>query len=418
MVFQPFRAFIRSIGQFALGLLLTYGSIFTTPALGQVKIKIMPLGDSITHGSPMYNSYRRSLWLKLQEAKYDVDFVGGLKENEGGPPPNSDFDLDHHGHWGWTTDKLVPEIWHWTRDNQPDIVLLHAGTNDCFGEKSIEGIRDNIGRIIDQLRSEQPAVKVLVAQIIPTAAPYQAVNTKITALNALLPALAAEKTTQQSPVVVVDQNTGFSSDEGVDLYDGVHPNVRGEEKIAAQWYKALRATALLGRPLPVSLVAFRARTVSAGVELTWATTSEQDNAGFTVERSVTGVEFDSVGQVAGQGTTRNPHAYTFLDVAPPASVLYYRLRQTDIDGAVTFSSIVTARNSPISPLVLSPVPAQEHLTVHGVEMNTLVMIWDMRGQLVYRQVVSATPLVLNVSQLASGLYQVQADGHRARFVKN
>ncbi|MGY2134957.1 SGNH/GDSL hydrolase family protein [Hymenobacter sp. HD11105] len=211
-------------------------------------VKIMPLGDSITHGNTTYPSYRRPLWLKLQQARYGVNFVGGRLFNKGGLGPYFDFDLDHQGQWGWTTAMLLPEVRQWTFDHQPDIVLLHAGTNDCFSEKPVAEIRDNLSRLIDQLRAGRPGVKVLLAQLIPAAPPYAQINPRITALNALLPALAQAKTSAQSPVVIVDQHTGFSREAGVDLHDGLHPNARGEEKLAARWYQALQAPELLGPP--------------------------------------------------------------------------------------------------------------------------------------------------------------------------
>jgi lysophospholipase L1-like esterase len=301
------------------------------PAPSPAQVKIMPLGDSITHGSRAYNSYRRPLWFTLQEAKYDVNFVGGQTQNEGGPAPDPDFDLDHHGHWGWTTEMLLAQTQQWTREHQPDIVLLHAGTNDCFGEKPVGEIRDNLGRLIDQLREGNPRVKVLLAQLIPTAAPYVDLNAKITALNELLPALVREKTSPQSLVVLVNHNQGFSRQENEDLYDGAHPNVRGEAKMAARWYEALQAPGLLGRQQPLSLA-------------------------------------------PGFGANSNT-------------------------------------------LGLSPVPTQERLTVQGVGRGTRVLIWDMRGKLVYQGLAPNTSFGVDVSQLAGGLYQVQAAGQRARFIK-
>lgn len=227
---------------------------------------------------------------------------------------------------------LLPEMRQWTRDHQPDIVLLHAGTNDCFGEKPVEEIRNNLGRIIDQLREGKPGVKVLLAQLIPTAPPYEQINAKITALNALLPALAQAKTTDHSPVVLVNQNTGFSRAANEDLYDGAHPNARGEAKIAARWYEALQAPGLLGKQLPLSSAPGR-------------------------------------------------------------------------------------RVSP-STLVVSPVPAQERLTVQGVARGTRVLIWDMQGKLVYQLPAPSASFVVDVSPLAGGLYQVQAASQRARFIKH
>jgi hypothetical protein len=48
-------------------------------------------------------------------------------------------------------------------------------------------------------------------------------------------------TTPESPVVIVDQHTGFDAER--DTFDGVHPNAEGEAKMAAAWFAACRALA-------------------------------------------------------------------------------------------------------------------------------------------------------------------------------
>lgn len=73
-----------------------------------------------------------------------------------------------------------------------------------------------------------------VAQIIPCS--VGSYTSQIKALNDAIPAWAASLNTTQSPIWVVDQNTGMSS---TDLRDGVHPNASGDQKMAAKWYPAL-----------------------------------------------------------------------------------------------------------------------------------------------------------------------------------
>src|SRR5690606_41190807 len=50
----------------------------------------------------------------------------------------------------------------------------------------------------------------------------------VQALNAAIPAWAASESTAQSPVIFVDQWTGFDTD--ADTYDGVHPNASGRSE--------------------------------------------------------------------------------------------------------------------------------------------------------------------------------------------
>lgn len=392
------------------GIVLLFWTLCSVCSSAQVKI--MPLGDSITAGDTVFNSYRRPLWLNLQAGNYKVDFVGGQRDNRNGPPPNPDFDQDHQGHGGRTTEWLYTYLKEWAKKERPDVVLLHAGTNDLNQGKSPKSTFDGLGQIIDSLRSVVPTVKVLVAQIIPAA--DNILNANVTTLNRLLPDLASQKSTAESTVLIVDLNSDFVRE--TDLDDDLHPNASGEKKMAARWYQALQL--VLDKPLPVSLTQFSAQATPAGVHLQWTTASELNNVGFTVERSLTGTAFTPVGRVAGQGSTTTRHTYSFFDAAGAGqSVVYYRLRQTDQDSTSTFSTIVAVSPLVTTDLQISPVPASDVVVLHGLLPHTWVSIWNMRGQLVYQELAQGMEERIAIGHLADGVYQVQAGNRRARLIK-
>ena len=127
-------------------------------------------------------------------------------------------------------------------------------------------------------------------------------------------------------------------------------------------------------PLPVELISFEAMAVresderTQGVELTWQTLSEINNAGFEIERGVDGGRLESIGFVAGSGTTNEPHWYSFSDIDLPfeAFGLSYRLRQTDFDGSHSYSPIVEVDLNLPAALVLRgnfPNPFSEKTTI-------------------------------------------------------
>ncbi|MFQ3598963.1 MAG: hypothetical protein SNJ66_11570, partial [Chloroherpetonaceae bacterium] len=83
--------------------------------------------------------------------------------------------------------------------------------------------------------------------------------------------------------------------------------------------------------LPVELTSFTARKSEQGVELAWQTASEQNNAGFEVERKSEGATWNTLGFVRGNGTTTEAQSYSFLDNSASGKV-QYRLKQVDFDG--------------------------------------------------------------------------------------
>ncbi len=249
----------RPVAIYSALLLLALGTIIvvdSAPAAAQGDpVRILPLGNSITQGEgrarQFYpetprDSYRRPLWQKLEAEGCAVDFVGSSTTNFKGPAPNPDFDLDHEGHWGWRTDEILDgnpdaeagsgsgRLSEWLDGYTPDIALVHLGSNDVFQEQSNASTIDELNAVINQLRIDNPSVTILFAQLIPADSPF---NDKITALNRDIATLANDKSIESSPVIIVDQNTGFNAI--TDTYDNVHPNAIGEEKMAQTWFNAL-----------------------------------------------------------------------------------------------------------------------------------------------------------------------------------
>ena len=96
-------------------------------------------------------------------------------------------------------------------------------------------------------------------------------------------------------------------------------------------------------PVPAELASF-AGEIDGEEEilLRWSVASQTNNLGWEVYRSVDGEVFELVGPlVPGDGTTDEFRTYEFVDVDPPGSdVLYYYLRQVDLNGAVTRSETI------------------------------------------------------------------------------
>lgn len=91
--------------------------------------------------------------------------------------------------------------------------------------------------------------------------------------------------------------------------------------------------------LPVVWQFFGAEARGRQVELSWSTSAERDNAGFTVEHSTDGRNWTDIGAVAPGPQGESQNDYRFTDGRPARGANYYRLRQTDYDGTFDHSSI-------------------------------------------------------------------------------
>ncbi len=128
------------------------------------------------------------------------------------------------------------------------MALVHLGTNDVLeGVPAATTIAD-LQAIVGVLRARNPSMTILVAQIIPTS--VGSTNTAIEALNREIAGLAA-LSTPQSPVVIVDQYSGYDGDAD-NQEGGVHPLTSGEKKMAARWEGALFPVLARGVPAIVT----------------------------------------------------------------------------------------------------------------------------------------------------------------------
>lgn len=93
--------------------------------------------------------------------------------------------------------------------------------------------------------------------------------------------------------------------------------------------------------IPVELVSLDAETIRDEVVLKWITATETNNMGFTVERKDnTKAAWSPVSFVKGKGTTSTISEYSFRDKNVKPGSYEYRIRQTDFNGAVSFSDVV------------------------------------------------------------------------------
>ncbi|WP_437666953.1 RICIN domain-containing protein [Sorangium sp. So ce1182] len=205
---------------------------------GSERRRIMPLGDSIT----ATGCFRAVLWQKLRDSgRTNFDLVGSQNSDSGCSP--SGYDRGNEGHSGYLVTDMagskLSELRSWLSANPADIVLMHLGTNDVWSNRSVSSILGAYSTVVDELRMNNPRVVVLVAKIVPMKpSNCSDCGARVQALNSAIPGWASGKATSASPVVVVDQWTGFNTD--ADTYDGVHPNSgTGSQKLATRWYDAL-----------------------------------------------------------------------------------------------------------------------------------------------------------------------------------
>lgn len=165
---------------------------------------------------------------------------------------------------------------------------------------------------------------------------------------------------------------------------------------------------------PVEMVNFTAKASGNDVVLNWSTATESQNLGFTVEQSNDGIEWRSLGFVAGKGTSAVPTFYQFIDKKPTGSISYYRLQQQDFSGRVTASPVVFVHLEQTAVFEIYPNPSKGTMILEGaldeastielisVDGKTAVCQYDQIGQNMQIRVDESVPNGIYRLQVANG----------------
>lgn len=135
--------------------------------------------------------------------------------------------------------------------------------------------------------------------------------------------------------------------------------------------------------VPVSLMSFTAEKKEGAALLSWQTASEHNNGGFEIQRSTDGSNWSKIGFTAPlslNGNSDVEQSYAFIDAHPLSGSNYYRLKQTDLDGKLTYTPVRTVIFTDKSSISIYPNPSSGTFYVNGLKGNETISLTDMQGQ--------------------------------------
>ena len=196
-----------------------------------IRIKIMPLGDSITYGegSSTLGGYRFQLWDDLRVRGFPIDFVGSVRT---GP---ASFDRENEGLPGWKINQIAAKVVTWLMTYRPSIILLHIGTNDFFKNDDPTHAPARLSHLLNLITTTLPEATVIVAQILPLLRSAR-LNAEVVAYNAAITRIVQVDVAQGKHVHYVDMYDAVPPSM---LPDQIHPNDAGYALMARVWLYAL-----------------------------------------------------------------------------------------------------------------------------------------------------------------------------------
>jgi len=164
--------------------------------------------------------------------------------------------------------------------------------------------------------------------------------------------------------------------------------------------------------VPVRLLSFEAVNLDCDQnQLDWSTGSEINNAGFEVQRSVDGINFEEIGFIEALEDSKNGiREYRFKDERlEGGQQYYYRIKQIDLDGQYEIFDIqaveVTCDDDIIVSLFPNPAKHQLNFQITGYSGSDLeLMIHSVDGKLVKHISRSSQNEIIDITDLDAGMY--------------
>lgn len=172
--------------------------------------------------------------------------------------------------------------------------------------------------------------------------------------------------------------------------------------------------------LPIELINFNAQLkADQNVEIHWTTASEVDNDYFEVLKSKDGQNWSVLEKVESAGNSSETRSYEVIDPNPFFDLTYYKLKQTDLDGAFTFSDIRSVNLDEKQAIKIYPIPSNNKVIVENVKYTEDVSITDIAGKKMNVNIKtkeSGFGFKINVQHLSPGWYIIQISNDSYKFL--
>ena len=173
--------------------------------------------------------------------------------------------------------------------------------------------------------------------------------------------------------------------------------------------------------LPIVLISFQASLENNSVVFEWKTASETNNQFFTIERSLDGRNFEPILYKNGAGTSADDQVYKAFDNDELVGRIYYRLKQTDFNGAFKYSEVISVNISNFKEVIASvkifpnAVRAGEELNIWIENLSltgTTIELISLEGKpvLSLKEVHKSHAIIEIPSQLKHGYYLLRTRG--------
>jgi lysophospholipase L1-like esterase len=303
----PFRKTGARVPRAGYTVILLLSVLTVSPAYS-TSTRIMLLGDSITagfNGSNPVGGFRDDLDNLLINAGGEHDFVGTQNDGIG-------FDADHEGHGGWTVNRMLADIDSFLTETDPEMVLIHLGTNDISANEGVETTISEMDSLLEHIYMHDMTTIIHLSGIIPRNDPAGPQKDSLTTeLNSGYLSMVNSWQSRGFPIKYVDHNGAFRVNPNWRnelLDDHVHPTNAGYAVMAQTYFDSLANENIFDNISPAMITDLAVESVTSRTALvSWTATGDDGNVGtadwYDLRYStlpITGLNFGNAIQAVGE----------------------------------------------------------------------------------------------------------------------
>ncbi|MBC8047672.1 MAG: T9SS type A sorting domain-containing protein [Fimbriimonadaceae bacterium] len=167
-----------------------------------------------------------------------------------------------------------------------------------------------------------------------------------------------------------------------------------------------------------NLINFEGYLNDNSVNLEWGTASGSEYDYFIIERSNDGTQFNSIITVDALSENNNQVNYSVNDENPISGINYYRLKQVNLTGEISYSKIISVNTFSNTSILLYPNPAGDEIILEytdPLQNNRYfhIEITDIAGKTIVTDswnLGENNMKHLNIKQLSDGFYNIHVSG--------
>ncbi len=184
----------------------------------------------------------------------------------------------------------------------------------------------------------------------------------------------------------------------------------------------------LNSALPVTNLQVNAAAFNSLAKINWSTTSEMNVAGYEIEKAYRGNDFHKIGYTASiNGNSTVTSRYSFIDSTSVPGMQFYRIKQIDRNGVISYSDVVALniQYNAIKILAAGPNPTQADITYwlqSDANARLQFKLYNEEGRLAMQLPVEVNSgqntIQIKSGSLPAGLYFVVIEKDYTRIIES